>query len=131
MQGLVDVGRMGYSSLAAHSADIHQSEDTLCPSKPLTDAFHPDYASFDEPFLCQNFQTNYTVVPYGNHGTERVKTILKRKRGIKFNQLITTHYKGLNVEKTVIMATGVEVIITNCAGSFSGLDCSRRSIKCA
>jgi hypothetical protein len=28
MQRLVDVGRMGSSSLAAHSADIHQSNDT-------------------------------------------------------------------------------------------------------
>jgi hypothetical protein len=26
MQGLVDVGRMGCSSLAAYSADIHQSK---------------------------------------------------------------------------------------------------------
>jgi hypothetical protein len=29
MQGLVDVSRMGYSSLEAHSADIHQSEHFL------------------------------------------------------------------------------------------------------
>jgi hypothetical protein len=27
MQGLVDANRMGCSSLAAHSADIHQSKD--------------------------------------------------------------------------------------------------------
>jgi hypothetical protein len=39
MQGFVDVGTMGCSSLAAHSADIHLSKDTLCHSKPLTDAF--------------------------------------------------------------------------------------------
>jgi hypothetical protein len=37
MQRLEDVG----SSLTAHSADIHQSEDTLCSNEPLTDAFHP------------------------------------------------------------------------------------------
>jgi hypothetical protein len=36
MQGLVDVGRMGCSSLAAHSADIHQSKDTLCHNESLS-----------------------------------------------------------------------------------------------
>ena len=73
MQGLVDVSRIGCSSLAAHSADIHQSEDTLCHSDPLTDVFHPKYPSSNELFMCQKFKTNYNVVPYGDHGTERVK----------------------------------------------------------
>ena len=73
MQGLVDVARMGCWSLAAHSADIHQSKDTLDYSEPLIDAFHPKYQITNEPFLCQNFKTNCHVVPYGNHGTERVK----------------------------------------------------------
>jgi hypothetical protein len=45
MQKLVDVGRMGCSSLAAHSADIHQSKDTRCHSEPLTTACHSEYKS--------------------------------------------------------------------------------------
>jgi hypothetical protein len=53
MQGLVDVGRMGCSSFAAHSADIHQSEDTLCHSEPLATAFHLKYPNSNEPFLYQ------------------------------------------------------------------------------
>ena len=44
----------GCSSLAAHSADIHQSKDTIRPSEPLTDAFQSEYSSSNEPFLCQN-----------------------------------------------------------------------------
>jgi hypothetical protein len=56
MQGLVDVGIMGCSSLAAHSADIQQSEDTLCHSEPLTAAFHPKYLNSNEPFLCQKLE---------------------------------------------------------------------------
>jgi hypothetical protein len=40
MQGMVDVGRMGCSSLAAHSADIHPSEDTFWHSYPLNTAFY-------------------------------------------------------------------------------------------
>ena len=57
---------------AAHSANIHQSKDNLFPSEPLTDAFHWAYPSSNEPFLCQNFNSNYNVVPYGDYGTERV-----------------------------------------------------------
>jgi hypothetical protein len=71
MQGLVDVSRMGCSSLAAHLADI-QSKDTLYPNEPHTDAFHQEYPSSNEPFLCQNFKTNYDVTPYGDHGTETI-----------------------------------------------------------
>jgi hypothetical protein len=48
---MVDVNILGCSSLAAHSADIHQSEDNLCPSEPLTVAFHAEYPNFTEPFL--------------------------------------------------------------------------------
>jgi hypothetical protein len=51
MQELVDIGRMGRLSFAAHLADILQSEDTLCPSEPLTDAFYPEKPSSNEPFL--------------------------------------------------------------------------------
>ena len=47
MQGLVDVGGMGYSSLAAHSADIHQSKASLCHSEPLATAFDPGYESLN------------------------------------------------------------------------------------
>jgi hypothetical protein len=72
MQGLLDVGRMGCSSLAAHSADIHQSEDTLCHSEPLTDAFHAEYPNFMNPFCAKILKTNYNVTPFGDHGTERV-----------------------------------------------------------
>ena len=40
---------------------------------------HPGYPSSNEPFLCQNFKINYkkvyNVVPYGDHGTERVKAV--------------------------------------------------------
>jgi hypothetical protein len=72
MQGLVDVGRMGCSSLAAHSADIHQSEDTLSHSELLTDAFHAEYPNVINPFCAQNLKANYNVMPYGDHGTERV-----------------------------------------------------------
>jgi hypothetical protein len=72
MQGL-DVGRMSCSSLTAHTADVHQSKDTLCHSEPLTDAFYWAYPSSNEPFLCQNFKSNCTVVPYGDHGTQGVK----------------------------------------------------------
>jgi hypothetical protein len=53
MQGSVDVGRMGCSSLAAHSANIHPSKDTLCHSESLTDAFHPGKSKFQHCFLCQ------------------------------------------------------------------------------
>ena len=49
-----------------------QSNDTLCHSESLTDAFHPADPSTNELFLCQHFTTNYKVVPYGDHGTERV-----------------------------------------------------------
>ena len=52
MQGVVDVGRMDCSSLAAHSVNIHHLVDTLCLSY---------------------FKTNYNVVPYGDQSTERVK----------------------------------------------------------
>jgi hypothetical protein len=31
--------------------------------------------SSNEPFLCQNFKTNYNVGPYGDHGTERVSSV--------------------------------------------------------
>ena len=58
--------------MSAESADIHQSEDTLCPSEPLTDAFHLKYSNFNEPFQCQNLKTHYKVTPYGDHGTDRV-----------------------------------------------------------
>jgi hypothetical protein len=58
---------------AAHSANIHQSEETLRPSKPLTDALPPESESSNEPFLCQNHKTNYSLVPYVDHGTDRVK----------------------------------------------------------
>ena len=74
VQGLVDVGRMGYLFLGAHSADIHQSKGILCHSEPLTDAFQSGFPSFNEQFLCQNFKSNYiNVVPYSDHGAERVK----------------------------------------------------------
>jgi hypothetical protein len=63
---------MGCSSHAAHMTDINPSIDTLCPSEPFTDAFHPGYPSSDESFLCQNFKTNCNVVPYGDHGSERL-----------------------------------------------------------
>jgi hypothetical protein len=32
--------------ILAHSADIHQSEDTLCNSEPLTNAFHLKISKF-------------------------------------------------------------------------------------
>jgi hypothetical protein len=68
MQGLVDVGRMGCSSLATHSANIHQSKDTLCHSEPLATAFHPGYQSSNEHF-------HYNMVSKVAHGTERVNRI--------------------------------------------------------
>jgi hypothetical protein len=43
MQELVDVGRMGCSSFAAHSANIHQSKDTLSQIETLTTALHQEY----------------------------------------------------------------------------------------
>jgi hypothetical protein len=43
MQGLVNVSRMGCSSLAAHSANIRQPKDTLFHSEPLATAFHQGY----------------------------------------------------------------------------------------
>jgi hypothetical protein len=52
MQGLMDVGRMGSSSIAAHLADIHQSKDTLFPSEPLLMHFTQEYPISIEPFLC-------------------------------------------------------------------------------
>jgi hypothetical protein len=41
MQGMVDVNSMGCSSLAAHSADIHQSKESRCDREPLPTAFYP------------------------------------------------------------------------------------------
>jgi hypothetical protein len=70
---MVDVGRMSCSSLAAHSNDIHQSKDTFSQSWPLTDLFHPKYSSSNKHFPCQNFKTNYNVVPHGDCDTEGVK----------------------------------------------------------
>jgi hypothetical protein len=67
MQGLVDVG----SPRNPFSWHL-QSKDTLWHSESLTDAFHQEYLSSNEPFLYQNSKTNYHVVPYGDHGYERV-----------------------------------------------------------
>ena len=47
-------------------------KDTLCYGEPLTDASHPGYQSFNEPFLRHNPKNNYDV-PYDKRGTERVK----------------------------------------------------------
>jgi hypothetical protein len=59
MQGWMDVGHMGCSSIVVRMFDIHASIDIFRPSS-------------NEPFLCQNVISNQTVVPYGDHGTERV-----------------------------------------------------------
>ena len=70
MQGLVDVGKMGCSSLAAHSADIYQSEDTLCPSELALMQFIQNIQVKMNPLSAKNLKTNYNVVPYVDHGTE-------------------------------------------------------------
>jgi hypothetical protein len=75
MPGWVDVKRVGCSSLAAHMSDIHPSKIHFFPSQPITDTFHPGYQSSNKPSLCQNLKTNYTLVPYGDHGTDGVKII--------------------------------------------------------
>ena len=67
IQGLVDVGRMDCSSLAAHSSNINQSKESLCSSEPLQDIQIPM-----NPFCAKNFKMNSNMVPYGDHGTERV-----------------------------------------------------------
>ena len=42
MQGLVDFSCMGRSFLTANTFNIHPSGNTLCPSQPLTAAFHQE-----------------------------------------------------------------------------------------
>jgi hypothetical protein len=66
MQGLVDVGRMGCSSLAAPSADIHQSKESICFSEN---------------------KTNCNVVPYVGRGPERVKHAYHWQRHISLHSL--------------------------------------------
>jgi hypothetical protein len=63
---LLDVGRMGCSSFAAHSDSIHQSKRVFATVNLSLMHFTQDIQSFSEPLLHQN-------LPYGNHGTERVK----------------------------------------------------------
>ena len=43
------------------------------PNQLLTHAFQTGVPSFNEPFLRQNFKTNYDVVSYDDHGTGKVK----------------------------------------------------------
>ena len=59
-------------SLAAHSADIHQSKDTLCHLEPLTNAFIQYIKVLMNPFCAKTLKL-IDVVPFGDHGTERVK----------------------------------------------------------
>ena len=72
MQGFVDLGRMGCSSLAralaAHSADSHQSEDTLSHSEPLTDAI-----SIKIPNCQRTYNDNYNVTPYATMALRGLK----------------------------------------------------------
>jgi hypothetical protein len=49
------------------------NQNTLVASDPLTDAFHPKFQIPMNPFCAKNLKTNYNVMPYGDHGTERVK----------------------------------------------------------
>ena len=74
MQGLVDFGRMGGSSLTAHSANIHQSKDTSLPQWTCHWCISPSNIQIPVNAFCAwNLKANYNVTPYGNNGTERVK----------------------------------------------------------
>jgi hypothetical protein len=86
MQGLVDVGRMGCLSFAAHSADIHPSKDTDRLSEPLTAAFHPADPVSYEAFLRQNFKINYKCAAIWQPGTERVNMYHYRHYNIICNE---------------------------------------------
>jgi hypothetical protein len=80
--------------LAAHSADIHQLEDTLCHSEPLIDALHLNVQISNKPFPCvKNINTYYNVLPYGDHGTEMVNIILWST----YNLLLTKWLHGCTV----------------------------------
>ena len=76
MQTLVDVSRMGCLSLTDHSADIHRWKDTFCSSEPFPDTFPPGISRFQWTLsVPKQNKTNYDMMPYGDHGTEMVKTL--------------------------------------------------------
>ena len=69
MQGWLDIH-------ISDEVDILPSKDIFCPIYRHTEAHHSGYQSSNKPFMCQNFKTNYNIVPYSNHGTERVNDML-------------------------------------------------------
>ena len=93
MHGWVNVGCMGCSSLAAHMSNIYPSKYTFHTSQSLTATCHPGY---NEPFLCQNFKTIYTLVPQGegdnDKDNERVTALYSICCGHIKTIMVCVHY---------------------------------------